>query len=209
MAQCAEILLSRSFNSYRLPARTRNFPVLAVSSKMYSSRGHNHGQRFLRPHSSRKRAGQARLPHGALRQIRPRSARPRPPALEGRTRQACLRKRFERSLEALDRAFQNGDERISPQPPRSQLTKNHGRTNGAILLRRRRQAPRRLRSPQSQRLKLGRGAALLRPISAKPIPVAAQHAAPALLSMPLRTQRLCVIFCFCPSSLFFTPPPAR
>src|SRR5712671_2900055 len=163
MALCAEILLSRSFNSYRLPARTRNFPVLAVSSKMYSSRGHNHGQRFLRPHTSRKRAGQARLPHGALREIRPRSARPRPSALEGRTRQTRLRKRIERSLEALDRAFQNGDERISPQSARSQLTKNHGRTNGAILLRRRRQAPRRLRSPQSQRLMWS--AAVLPPLS--------------------------------------------
>jgi len=39
------------------------------------------------------------------------------------TRQACLRKRFERSLEALDRAFQNGDERISPQSARSNSQK--------------------------------------------------------------------------------------
>src|SRR5712671_819079 len=197
MALCAEILLSRSFNSYRLPARTRNFPVLAVSSKMYSSRGHNHGQRFLRPHTSRKRAGQARLPYGALREIRPRSARPRPSALEGRTRQTCLRKRFEGSLEALDRAFQNGDERISPQPPRSQFTKNYGRTNGTILLRRRRQAPRRLRSPQSQRLMWS--AAVLPPLSHLCVP-AHKRARRLLFDSCLQRLRelcaLCVKFSF-------------
>src|SRR5258708_20140142 len=70
--ECAAILLSRQLDSYRSRhARTRNFPSLAVSSKTCSSRGHNNGERILRPHTPRKRAGQAPHPHGALRHILP------------------------------------------------------------------------------------------------------------------------------------------
>jgi hypothetical protein len=105
-----------------------------------------------------------------------------------------------RCLEALDRALQNGDERIPPQSTRSRLTKNHGRTNGAILLRRRRQTPRRLRSPESQRLIIPRrGAAPLRPFSAKLFP---SSGAACCARLPLRASAdsaslryLCRFFC--------------
>src|SRR5271157_1454208 len=83
-----------------------------------------------------------------MREARPGIARARPPAVERRDRQAHLRKRLEGSLGHVGQPLQNAAERVSPQPARSQRAENHGRANGAILLRRGLKAPRRLRRPQ-------------------------------------------------------------
>src|SRR5579864_8747404 len=98
--------------------------------------------------------------HRALRQIWTRPPRPRPHSLERRNRQTRLRERIQGRLENVARALENGHERIPPESARSQFTKNHGRANGTVFLRRRRQTPRRLRPAKRQRL--GRKSFLLR-----------------------------------------------
>src|SRR5580693_6412408 len=90
--------------------------------------------------------------HRALREIRTRSPRPRPHPLERRNWQARLRKCLQRRLENVARALKNGHERVPPESARSQFTENHGRANGTVFLRRRRQTPRRLRPAKRQRL---------------------------------------------------------
>src|SRR5246127_1873318 len=90
--------------------------------------------------------------HRALREIWTRPPRPRSHSLEGRNRQTRLRKCLQRRLENVARALENGHERVPPESPRSQFAENHGRANGTVFLRRRRQTPRRLRPPKRQRL---------------------------------------------------------
>src|ERR1700684_2414803 len=110
------------------------------------------GQRILRSYTSAERTGQAWVSYGEVREIWQRNAWARPRAVEGRTRQACLRKRIEGCVEAVDRAFQNGDERIPLESPRPELAKNHGRADGAVFFRRRLKTSGRLRGPQSERV---------------------------------------------------------
>src|SRR4029077_8716609 len=90
--------------------------------------------------------------HRALREIWTRPPRPRSHPLERRDRQARLRKCLQRRLENVARALKNGHERVPPESARSPFTENHGRANGAVFLRRRRQTPRRLRPAKRQRL---------------------------------------------------------
>src|SRR5580700_2382159 len=90
--------------------------------------------------------------HGAVREIRTRTARPRPHSLEGRTRQARVRKCLQRRLENVDRALENDHERVPPQSPRPQLAESYGRADGSVLLRRRRQTSGRLRPATLQGL---------------------------------------------------------
>jgi hypothetical protein len=66
--------------------------------------------------------------------------------------QARLRECVTGSLENVDRALEDADERVPAESARSSVAKNHGRANGAVFLRRRRQAPGGIRPTQSQGL---------------------------------------------------------
>src|SRR5580693_64551 len=108
-------------------------------------------------HSQRSKTRSA---HGHVRKIRKRNGRPRPCALERRSRQTRLRQRFKRGVEDVDRAFQNAHERVPLKSSRPEFHESYGRTNGTIFLRRRSQAPRRLCSSKSKRLRFFRPAAI-------------------------------------------------
>src|ERR1700723_1007116 len=84
--------------------------------------------------------GGGRHAHGEVRQVWKRDAGARPHSVEGRIGEARLRKCFEGSLEALDRALKDGDERISAESAGSEFAKGDGRADGAIFLWRRGEA---------------------------------------------------------------------
>src|ERR1700722_12054282 len=99
--------------------------------------------------NGRRQAGRATSPHGEMREAGQRAARPRSRAMEGRAGPARLRKCLQGRLEDVGRPLQDAAQRVPPQSARSQFTKNHGRSNGAVLLRRRFKTARRLRRAQA------------------------------------------------------------